>query len=74
MPYEGVLLEIMKIGYGLDFEDEEGEHGVILNYDDMLNAFDKVDTMVLLRMLDEFYDSNAAFNLLQCLLYVKIIF
>ena len=72
--HEGVLLEMMKIGYGLNFEDDEDEYNVVLNYDDMLNAFDKVDTRVLLRMFDEFYDGYDAFNLLQCILYGELIF
>ena len=72
--HEGVLLEMMKIGYGLNFKDYEGEYSVVLNYDDMLNAFDKVDTKVLLRMFDEFYDGYDAFNLLQCILYRELIF
>ena len=72
--HEGVLLEMMKIGYGLNFKDYEGEYSVVLNYDDMLNAFDKVDTKVLLRMFDEFYDGYDAFNLLQCILYGELIF
>lgn len=72
--HEGVLLEMMKIGYGLNFKDYEGEYSVVLNYEDMLNAFDKVDTKVLLRMFDEFYDGYDAFNLLQCILYGELIF
>ncbi len=72
--HEGVLLEMMKIGYGLNFKDYEGEYSVVLNYEDMLNAFDKVDTKVLLRMFDEFYDGYDAFNLLQCILYRELIF
>ncbi len=72
--HEGVLLEMMKIGYGLNFEDDADEYNVVLNYDDMLNAFDKVDTRVLLRMFDEFYDGYDAFNLLQCILYGELIF
>ena len=72
--HEGVLLEMMKIGYGLNFKDYEGEYNVVLNYEDMLNAFDKVDTKVLLRMFDEFYDGYDAFNLLQCILYGRVIF
>jgi len=72
--HEGVLLEMMKIGYGLNFKDDEDEYNVVLNYDDMLNAFDKVDTKVLLRMFDEFYDGYDAFNLLQCILYGELIF
>lgn len=72
---EGVLLEMMKIGYGLNFKDyEEDKYNVVLNYDDMLNAFDKVDTKVLLRMFDEFYDGYDAFNLLQCILYGELVF
>ncbi len=75
LTHEGVLLEMMKIGYGLNFKDyEEDEYNVVLNYDDMLNAFDKVDTRVLLRMFDEFYDGYDAFNLLQCILYGELIF
>ena len=73
--HEGVLLEMMKIGYGLNFKDyEEDEYNVVLNYEDMLNAFDKVDTKVLLRMFDEFYDGYDAFNLLQHILYGELIF
>ncbi len=75
LTHEGVLLEMMKIGYGLNFKDyEKDEYNVVLNYDDMLNAFDKVDTRVLLRMFDEFYDGYDAFNLLQCILYGELIF
>lgn len=75
LTHEGVLLEMMKIGYCLNFKDyEEDEYNVVLNYDDMLNAFDKVDTRVLLRMFDEFYDGYDAFNLLQCILYGELIF
>lgn len=75
LTHEGVLLEMMKIGYGLNFKDyEEDEYNVVLNYEDMLNAFDKVDTKVLLRMFDEFYDGYDAFNLLQCILYGELIF
>lgn len=75
LTHEGVLLEMMKIGYGLNFKDyEEDEYNVVLNYEDMLNAFDKVDTRVLLRMFDEFYDGYDAFNLLQCILYGELIF
>ena len=75
LTHEGVLLEMMKIGYSLNFKDnEEDEYNVVLNYDDMLNAFDKVDTRVLLRMFDEFYDGYDAFNLLQCILYGELIF
>lgn len=74
LTHEGVLLEMMKIGYGLNFKDYEGEYSVVLNYDDMLNAFDKVDTKVLLRMFDEFYDGYDAFNLLQHILYGELIF
>jgi hypothetical protein len=76
LTHEGVLLEMMKIGYGLNFKfkDYEGEYSVVLNYEDMLNAFDKVDTKVLLRMFDEFYDGYDAFNLLQCILYGELIF
>jgi hypothetical protein len=65
---------MMKIGYGLNFKDYENEYDVILNYEDMLNAFDKVDTKVLLRMFDEFYDGYDAFNLLQWILYGELIF
>ena len=73
--YEGVLLEMMKIGYSLNFKYyEEDKYNVVLNYDDMLNAFDKVDTKVLLRMFDEFYHGYDAFNLLQCILYGELIF
>ena len=74
LTHEGVLLEMMKIGYSLNFKDDEDEYNVVLNYDDMLNAFDKVDTKVLLRMFDEFYDGYDAFNLLQCILYGELIF
>ncbi len=75
LTHEGVLLEMMKIGYCLNFKDyEEDKYNVVLNYDDMLNAFDKVDTRVLLRMFDEFYDGYDAFNLLQCILYGELIF
>lgn len=74
LTYEGVLLEMMKIGYGLNFEDDGDEYNVVLTYDDMLNAFDNVDARVLLRMLDEFYDGYDAFNLLQCILYGELIF
>ena len=75
LTHEGILLEMMKIGYCLNFKDyEEDEYNVVLNYDDMLNAFDKVDTRVLLRMFDEFYDGYDAFNLLQCILYGELIF
>ena len=38
------------------------------------NAFDKVDTKVLLRMFDEFYNGYDAFNLLQCILYGELVF
>ena len=73
--HEGVLLEMMKIGYALNFKDyEEDKYNVVLNYEDMLNAFDKVDTKVLLRMFDEFHDGYDAFNLLQCILYGELIF
>lgn len=75
LTHEGVLLEMMKIGYGLNFKDYEAdEYNVFLNYDDMLNAFDKVDTKVLLRMFDEFCDGYDAFNLLQYILYGELIF
>jgi hypothetical protein len=74
LTHEGVLLEMMKIGYGLNFKDYENEYDVVLNYEDMLNAFDKVDTKILLRMFDEFYDGYDAFNLLQCILYGELIF
>lgn len=75
LTHEGVLLEMMKIGYGLNFKDYKAdEYNVVLNYDDMLNAFDKVDTRVLLRMFDEFYDGYDAFNLLQYILYGGLIF
>ena len=75
LTHEGVLLEMMKIGYALNFKDyEEDKYNVVLNYEDMLNAFDKVDTKVLLRMFDEFYDGYDAFNLLQCILYGELIF
>jgi len=74
LTHEGVLLEMMKIGYDLNFKDYEDEYSVVLNYEDMLNAFDKVDTKVLLRMFDEFYDGYDAFNLLQCILYGELIF
>ena len=50
-----VLIEMMKIGYALNFKDyEEDKYNVVLNYEDMLNAFDKVDTKVLLRCLMNF--------------------
>jgi len=74
LTHEGVLLEMMKIGYDLNFKDYEDEYSVVLNYEDMLNAFDKVDTKVLLRMFDEFYDGYDAFNLLQHILYGELIF
>ena len=75
LTHEGVLLEMMKIGYALNFKDyEEDKYNVVLNYEDILNAFDKVDTKVLLRMFDEFYDGYDAFNLLQCILYGELIF
>ena len=75
LTHEGVLLEMMKIGYDLNFKDyEEDKYNVVLNYEDMLNAFDKVDTKVLLRMFDEFYDGYDAFNLLQHILYGELIF
>jgi hypothetical protein len=66
---------MMKMGYDLNFKDyEEDKYNVVLNYEDMLNAFDKVDTKVLLRMFDEFYDGYDAFNLLQHILYGELVF
>ena len=73
LTHEGILLEMMRLGYGLDFRDTVGEHSVVLSYDDMLNAFDCVDAKVLLKVYYGCYDSYDAFNLLQYLLYGKLV-
>lgn len=74
LTHEGILLEMMKLGYGLDFRDTVGEYSVVLSYDDMLKGFDCVDAKVLLKIYYVDYDSYDAFNLLQYLLYGELVF
>ena len=74
LTHEGILFEMMKLGYGLDFRDVMGKYSVVLNYDDMLDGFERVDAKVLLKIFYGCYDSYDAFNLLQYLLYGKLVF